>query len=68
MRTTRLWLDGAVVAEEVSFVSGATAVDALHLFNSDAGTVWWDDITMAFSDSRIRDSRYSDLSEPPHRS
>ena len=54
-RASRLWLDGEVVAEGVSFVSRVAAVDALHLFNSDAGTVWWDDITIAFSD----------LSEPP---
>ena len=47
-RTAQLWLDGALVADEVAFVTqGVESIEALHLFNSDYGTVWVDDLTVA---------------------
>ena len=47
-RTAQLWLDGALVADEVAFVTrGVESIEALHLFNSDLGTVWVDDLTVA---------------------
>lgn len=39
----------------------ANVTDVDRVWAVQAGTVWWDDITMAFSD-------LSDDSEPPHRS
>ena len=44
-----------LIESGVGFASAAPQhADEIHLFNFDAGTVWWDDLTMAFSDSRFR--------------
>ena len=41
-------LDGEAVASGIAFASDKVQhVDELHLFNFDAGTVWWDDIVLA---------------------
>ena len=47
-RTAQLTLDGETAAEDVAFVTQTVgSAEAVHLFNSDRATVWWDDITIA---------------------
>ena len=47
-----LKLNGEVVAQGVQFASTdvtlATSELRLHLFNFDAGTVWWDDVAVRY--------------------
>lgn len=46
-RRADLWLDGKLIESGVGFASAeAQHADEIHLFNFDAGTVWWDDIVI----------------------
>ena len=46
-RTIDMWLDDVLTASGVPFVwDESSRVEMLHLFNFDAGTVWWDDFVM----------------------
>ena len=48
-RRADLWLDGALVANNVGFASkAAQRAEQVHLFSFDPGTVWWDDIAIRY--------------------
>ena len=44
-RRADLYLNGELIQDAIGFASDAAqAAEEIHLFNFDAGVVWWDDV------------------------